>query len=104
MITKEDFQICTKIYVSHITDNVEEYIILESPTEQVSSVKAFCVASDWEFRVGKVVDLFPGDLGVPGYNYDNRPCCVFLDKESAQAELGAYFKWLKTSYKYGNKK
>lgn len=43
---------------------------------------------------------FLGDLGVPGYAYDDRPCLLHFTREEAEAALPAYNKW----FNRGNKR
>lgn len=47
-----------------------------------------------KFWIGKERDFFPGDLGVPGYAYDNRPCSLFTTKAAAKAHGRSYWDWI----------
>lgn len=75
------------------------YVIRGTPekTSFAYKLKVFCFDADHDFYIGKEDYLFLGDLGVPGYAYDDRPCSLFNNKLSAHAHGGKYFKWLNTS-------
>lgn len=38
--------------------------------------------------------IFPGDLGMPGFARDDRPCVLFRSKAAAEAAGDVYDKWL----------
>lgn len=50
--------------------------------------------SDYKFFVGREDYIFPGDLGIPGYAYDDRKCSLFRSKKAANAHAGVYASWL----------
>lgn len=56
--------------------------------------KVKVISSDWEFLIGREQELFPGDLGMPGHSYDDRPCSLFRSREAAKAADGRYIDWL----------
>lgn len=60
-----------------------------------------CFAADHDFYIGRHDFIFLGDLGVPGYAYDDRPCSLFSSKMAAVAHGDSYEKWLSTSH-YSN--
>lgn len=51
---------------------------------------------------GRVTEIFPGDMGVPGFAYDNRPCSLFRTKQAADAHKGKYVEWLDNSPRYSD--
>lgn len=55
-------------------------------------ILAKCIEGS-KFTVGKVVELFPGDLGIPGFAYDARPCSLHFTQEAATAAAGTFHKW-----------
>jgi hypothetical protein len=62
----------------------------------IEKVKVLCTDSDkcYSFCVGREDYIFPGDLGVPGFAYDDRKCSLFRSKKAANAHAGVYSKWL----------
>lgn len=70
--------------VSPITVNKHGYIIFTSRD-----------ASRFEPNRMVEKDHFPGDLGMPGYQYDSRPCTVFLSEITANLFGNSYDNWLK---------
>lgn len=45
------------------------------------------------FWVGRTIDIFLGDEGCPGYQYDNRPCTLARSMEAHKANLKKYAQW-----------
>jgi hypothetical protein len=62
----------------------------------IEKVKVLCTDSDkcYSFCVGREDYIFPGDLGVPGFAYDDRKCSLFRSKKAADVHAGVYSKWL----------
>lgn len=74
-----------------ITGEVIEGITAPNGTHKF---KVKVLNAGWEFMVGREHELFPGDLGMPGYTYDDRPCSLFCSREAAKAADGKYLDWL----------
>lgn len=62
----------------------------------IEKVKVLCTHSDslYKYSVGREDYIFPGDLGVPGFAYDDRKCSLFRSKIAANAHAGVYAEWL----------
>lgn len=48
----------------------------------------------WGKEETRKSNIFPGDLGMPGYKYDDRPCVLFRSRLAAEAAHEVYGKWL----------
>lgn len=60
----------------------------------IQRFKVKVIAAEWEFMVGRERELFPGDLGMPGHSYDDRPCSLFRSRQAAKVADGRYTDWL----------
>lgn len=74
-------------------------LIVLSPLEidgWVEKVKVLITDSRYGYTVGREDYIFPGDLGVPGFTYDDRKCSLFRSKIAANTHDGVYAEWLKS--------
>lgn len=62
-------------FTNGILNEEHEYFLIEILTKDVFG---------FHLTDGKQV-IFPGDAGIEGFKYDNRPCQVFTTEEEAQA-------------------
>lgn len=60
----------------------------------IEKVKVLILDSSYAYSIGREDYIFPGDLGVPGFVYDDRKCSLFRSKKAADAHAGVYSKWL----------
>lgn len=60
----------------------------------IEKVKVLITDSDGGYSTGRESYIFPGDLGVPGFAYDDRKCSLFRSKKAANAHAGVYAEWL----------
>lgn len=60
----------------------------------IEKVKVLITDSDGGYSKGRESYIFPGDLGVPGFAYDDRKCSLFRSKKAANAHAGVYAEWL----------
>lgn len=85
-------------WVNHIFDTMEVVILDPTAKSEAAGLPVFRAkvisAGEQDYYIGKEIDLFPRDLGLPGYAYDNRPCGLFRSRLAADAATGRYFKWL----------
>jgi len=85
-------------WVNQIFDTMEVVIIDPDAVSEFTERNLFRVkvisAGEQDYFIGKEIDLFPRDLGLPGLAYDDRPCGLFRSKLAADAATGRYMKWL----------
>ena len=65
----------------------------------IEKVKVLILDSNYGYSIGREDYIFPADLGVPGFSYDDRKCSLFRSKIAANAHAGVYAGWLNTKPK-----
>lgn len=60
----------------------------------IEKVKVLILDSNYGYSIGREDYIFPADLGVPGFAYDDRKCSLFRSKKAADAHTGVYAAWL----------
>lgn len=70
----------------------------------IEKVKVLILDSNYDYSIGREDYIFPGDLGVPGFAYDDRKCSLFRSKKAADAHAGVYAEWLERNppFDYGS--
>lgn len=61
----------------------------------IEKLKVLVTDSEYQWAIGREEYIFPGDLGVPGFAYDDRKCSLFRSKKAANNHAGVYAAWLK---------
>lgn len=90
-----DLSIGSVVHLCHAFGGKSGVIV--GPVEQrhgITKVKMLCTHANNDFYVGNVEYLYLGDLGAPGYAYDDRPSSLFSSKAAAVAHGYRYHDWL----------
>ncbi len=98
MTDKIEIKIGAQFWINDIIHGLNKLLVVEEVSGEIERFKVYSLEGK---KKGKVFEMFPGDMGLFGYAYDDRPCIAGLTKESVKGKDDEYIKWLGKSY-YNN--
>lgn len=94
-----NINIGSQFWINDIIHGLSKVVVVEELSGEIPKFKAYVSEGG---KVGRVIDLFPGDMGLTGHAYDDRPCIAGLTKESVATKDSEYMSWLGKSYQNKN--
>ena len=98
MTQEINLNVGSQFWINDIIHGLSKVVVVEELSGEIQKFKAYVSEGP---KAGRVIDLFPGDMGLIGHAYDDRPCIAGLTKESVMGKDNEYLAWLGKSY-YNN--